>query len=95
MRSVTEQKDFQSVQCLVWSVEIQGYLQVQVMCVMYTAQCAGFSVLPAKDEDLAVETGWVKLKFYLKKLVLKKPIAPMSCLKTCLRPYIKKLKEEN
>ena len=29
--------------------------------------CTGCSVLHANDEDLAVETGWVKLKCYLKK----------------------------
>ena len=29
--------------------------------------CAGCRVLAAKDEDLAVETGCYKLKFYLKK----------------------------
>ena len=59
----------QSVQCVVWSIQMQFlvHLQVQVQCVMYTVQCAGCSVLPAKDEDLEVGTGWVKLKFYLKK----------------------------
>ena len=48
-----------SVQCVVRSVHFQipGFLQVQVQCVMYTVQYAGFSVLPAKDEDFAVETG--------------------------------------
>ena len=48
-----------SVQYVVWSVhvQIQGQLQVQVQNVMYIVQCAGRSVLPAKDEDLAVETG--------------------------------------
>ena len=48
-----------SVQCVVGSVhvQIQGHLQVQVQCVMYAVQFAGCSVLPAKDEDLAVETG--------------------------------------
>ena len=30
---------------------------MQVQCVIYTVQCSGCSVLPAKDEDLAVETG--------------------------------------
>ena len=32
--------------------------------------CAGFSVLPAKDGNLAVETGYVKFKCYLSKLLL-------------------------
>ena len=35
-------------------VQIQGHLQVQVKCVMYTmlcTGCTGCSVLPAKDED--------------------------------------------
>ena len=41
-------------------------LQVHVQCVMYTVQCAGGSVMPAKDEELAVETGCFKIKFYLK-----------------------------
>ena len=36
-----------------------------------TMQCAGCSVLPAKDENLAVEKGRVKLKFYLKKYLFK------------------------
>ena len=63
----------QSVQCVVWSVQMQFpvHLQVQVQCVMYTVQCAGCSMLPAKDENLAVETGWANLKFYLKKLLFK------------------------
>ena len=35
------------------------HLQVQlhVQCVTYTEHCAGFSVMPAKDGNLAVETG--------------------------------------
>ena len=37
-------------------VQIQGHLQVQVQCVMYAVQCAGCSVLPTKDEGLAVKT---------------------------------------
>ena len=31
------------------------HLKVQVKCVVYTVQCAVFSVLPANDDDLAVE----------------------------------------
>ena len=48
-----------SVQYVVCSVcvQIQGHFQVQVNSVMYTVQCTGFSVLPASDEYLAVETG--------------------------------------
>ena len=48
-----------SVQCVVGSVHVQilGHLQVKVQCVMYTVECAGCSVLPATDKDLAVETG--------------------------------------
>ena len=38
-------------------VYLQVHFQVQVQCVVYTVQCVGCSVLPAKDEDLAVETG--------------------------------------
>ena len=38
-------------------VQMQVHLQVQVQCVLYTAQCVGCSVLPAKDEDLAVKRG--------------------------------------
>ena len=55
----------QSVQCVVWSVKMQSmmYFQVQLQCVMYTLQCLGCRVLPAKDKNLAVESGWVKLKF--------------------------------
>ena len=34
---------------------------------VYIVQYAGCIVLPAKDEDLATETGWVKVKFNLKK----------------------------
>ena len=37
-------------------VQVQGHLQVQVQCIMYTLQWAGCSVLPAKDEELAVKT---------------------------------------
>ena len=46
------------VQCVVGivHVQIQENLQVQVQCVKYAVQCAGCSVLPAKDEGLAVET---------------------------------------
>ena len=38
-------------------VQMQVNLQVQVQSVVYTVQCVGCRVLPAKDEDLAVETG--------------------------------------
>ena len=31
--------------------------QVQVQCIMYTVQCAGCSVLPAKDRNSLVEAG--------------------------------------
>ena len=58
-----------SVQCV--QVQVQMNLQVQVHCIMYTVQCVGCSVLPAKNEDVAVETGLVKSKFYLLKLRLK------------------------
>ena len=30
-------------------------MHLQVQCVMYTVQCVGCSVMPAKDKDLAVE----------------------------------------
>ena len=55
------------------SVQVQMYVhwQVQVQCVVYTVQCVGGSVLPAKDENLTVETGYVKLKCYVSKLLLK------------------------
>ena len=33
------------------------HLQVQVQCVMYIVHCAGCNMLPAKDGNLAVETG--------------------------------------
>ena len=33
------------------------HLQGQVQCILYTVQCVGYSVLPAKDGNLAVETG--------------------------------------
>ena len=46
-----------SEQCSMCSMSVQVHLQVQVQCVVYTVQCVGCSVLPAKDEDLAVETG--------------------------------------
>ena len=53
-----------SEQCLMCSmslqVQMQVHLQVQVQCVVYTVQCVGCSVLPVKDEDLAVETGYYK-----------------------------------
>ena len=62
-------------------VQMQVHFQVQVQCVVYTVQCVGpthctvytvgCSVLPAKDEDLAVETGGVKFRFYLSELLLK------------------------
>ena len=63
----------QSVQCVVWSVHMQFpvHLQVQVECIMYTVQFAGCSVLPAKDGNLAVEKGWVKIAIYIFKLLLK------------------------
>ena len=38
-------------------VQMPVHFQVQVQCVVYTVQCVGCSVLPAKDEELAVETG--------------------------------------
>ena len=51
-------------------VQMQVHFQMQVkwfvytvhcvncaLCTVYTVQCVGCSVLPAKDEDLAVETG--------------------------------------
>ena len=38
-------------------VQMQVQFHMQVQCVVYTVQCAGCSGLPAKDEDLAVETG--------------------------------------
>ena len=48
-----------SVQCVVWSVQVQMqlYLQVQVQCVVYTVHFAVCSVLPVKDEDLSVKIG--------------------------------------
>ena len=59
-----------SGQCLMCSMSVQVHMQVhlhlQVLCVVYTVQCVmcrvqcavcRVSVLPAKDEDLAVETG--------------------------------------
>ena len=46
-------------------------VRVQVQCVVYTVQCAGCSLLPAIGEGLEVETGQVKLKFYLDKKLLK------------------------
>ena len=50
-----------SEQCLMCSMSVQVqmhvHLHLQVQCVVYTAQCVGCSVLPAKDDDLAVETG--------------------------------------
>ena len=59
------------------SMSLQGqmhmhlHLHLQVECLVCTVQSVECSVLPAKDEDLAVETGEVKLKCYLKKLPLK------------------------
>ena len=47
-------------------VQIQGPFQVQVQCILFTVQCAGCSVMPAKDEDWAVETRWIKWKIILK-----------------------------
>ena len=38
-------------------VQMQVYSQLQGQCVMYTVQCVGCTVLPAKDADLAVKTG--------------------------------------
>ena len=37
-------------------VPMHVHFQVRVQCVVYTVQCVGCRVLPAKDEDLAVET---------------------------------------
>ena len=42
-----------------------GRLASVTKCVMYTVQCEGCSVLPAKDAYIAVETELVKLKCYL------------------------------
>ena len=42
------------------------HLQVQVQCVMCSVQCAGWNLLPAKDENLAVEIGKVKKILSLK-----------------------------
>ena len=47
----------QGVQCVLLSVQVQVHVQVQVQCVVYTVQCVGCSVLPAKDEDLVFERG--------------------------------------
>ena len=64
------------VQCAVFDTQYEVHMfrfrgmctvQVQVQCVMYTVQCEGYSVLPTKDKDLAVETGCFKLKCYLNK----------------------------
>ena len=44
-------------------------------------------MLPAKYEDLAVETGCIKIKFYLKKLLLK-PIALVYLSKDGLRLFL-------
>ena len=38
-------------------VDMKVHLQVQVQFVGYNMQCVGCSVLPPKDEDLAVEKG--------------------------------------
>ena len=38
-------------------VQMQLLLHLQVQCVVHTVQCVGCSVLAAKDEDLALETG--------------------------------------
>ena len=38
-------------------VQMQVHLQGQVQSVVYFVQCVKCSVLPTKDEDLAVETG--------------------------------------
>ena len=46
--------------------QMQVLFQVQVQCVVYTVQCIGCSGLPAKDEDLAVQTGYFKLKVCFK-----------------------------
>ena len=70
-------------QSVVWSehVQIQGFFQVQVQCVMYIVQ-------RAKDEDLAAETGWFKFKINLKKnlfIILKyflKTVLDYTFLKT-------------
>ena len=48
-------------------VKMQVHLQMQVQCVVKTVQGVGCILLPAKDEDIAVETEKVKLKFYLSK----------------------------
>ena len=52
-------------------VQMQVHLQVNVQCVVSTVQYVVCSMLPAKDADLAVTTGKVKLKVYLQKLLLK------------------------
>ena len=63
-----------SGQCPMYSMKCtcsdSGHLQVKVQCVIYTVQCAGCNVLPAK-KNLAVKTGWVKFEFYLKKQIFK------------------------
>ena len=46
-----------SMCCMSVLVQMQMNFQVQVRCVVYTVQCVESSVLPAKDEDLAVERG--------------------------------------
>ena len=37
-------------------VQMKVHLHLQVQCIVYTVRCVGCSVLPAKDEDLEVET---------------------------------------
>ena len=39
------------------SMSVQVPMKVQVQCVVYTVQCVGCSVMPAKNEDLGDETG--------------------------------------
>ena len=63
------------MQCTVFNVKyevyIQGHLEVQMKSVMYTVQYTWCSSMPAKDEDIAVETGGVKFTFYLFKKLFK------------------------
>ena len=79
-----------SVQYVVCSVHSGAFAGASAVC---NVHCA---VLPAKDEDIAVETGCFKLKFYLKKITFKEPIAIVNFLKIVWDyTFVDNLKWEN
>ena len=55
------------VQCSMFSMSCTCWDSGVFADVVFNVNCAVCGVMPAKDEDLAVEIGSVNLKYYLNK----------------------------